>query len=146
MWNAIAVWAVKTVAAMIVSAPAIWFGSYWIADYISDKHVKGLAVAVSGLQTSVSDLNSTVTAINTNLSQQLMDLERQRASLAIEIAKEVGRIDGRQGLQERDINYLRESLSRIEKTITEINTNTKVRFTADGGKTFEDITPEDALM
>lgn len=144
--NGVGLWLLKTAASIVLAAPAIWGGAWFISDYVADKHTRGLAVAVETLTTSLSDLDHTVTAINTNLSQQLIDLERQRADLAIEIAREVQKIQGQQGMQGQDINFLRESIDRIDKSLIEINANTKVRYTVDGGKTYESLDAEAALL
>lgn len=143
--NAFWVWLLKTAGSIALTAPIIWGGAYWIADYVSDKYASGLKSSIEGLQSSVSDLNITVTSINTSLSQQLIDLERQRANLAIEIAREVGKLQNQQGVQERDIQYLRDGLDEIKETIKEVSENTKVRLTADGGKTFTTLSASEAL-
>lgn len=88
------IWIIRFAISFVTIGGTALIGSFYVADYVSEKHVRGLTVAVDTLDSSLTNLNNTVTSINTNLSQQLISLERDRAKLAIEIARELQKLQG----------------------------------------------------
>jgi archaellum component FlaC len=137
--NSWTVWIGRLLFSLVSTAAIAWGVSFWVADYVSDKYARGLDRAVETLTVNVSDLAKTVAEINSNLTTQLISLEKERASLAVEIAKEVQKLQGDQSGQAKDIKLSQETINRIEQRIAEIAENTKIRFTVDGGKTFKPI-------
>lgn len=93
------VWAIRLVLTLF-GAGGVAFA---VANYVTNTSRDGLTTSVETLRTTVSDLSATVTAtnnnvvalnqtisnVNSNLASQLLDLERERARLAVEIAREV---------------------------------------------------------
>jgi hypothetical protein len=130
-------WGIRTAISLALGSLVAWGISFAVADYVSDKYATGLTTSVETLTTNLSDLNQTVTQINTNLTQQLISLERDRAELAIEIAREVQKLQGDQDTQAKDIAIMTDTLSRIESSLSKIQSSLRIRFTVDGGKTFE---------
>ncbi|TCD14108.1 hypothetical protein [Oricola cellulosilytica] len=131
-------WLLKTLASIVLAAIPIWVGSFYIADYVAEKQVRGLTTAVETLSVNLSDLNSTVTSINANLSTQLISLERERANLALEIARELRELGGDQGQNNQEIRELRNGMERIEEQIAQIRSSMRIKYTFDGGKTFQE--------
>lgn len=136
------VWIGKLALSLVSTAIVAWGVSFSVADYVADKYFRGLDRAVETLTVNVSDLGKTVSQINTDLTAQLITLEKERAKLAIEIAKEVQKLQGDQSGQAKDIKVLQDTINRIEQRVAEIAENTRIRFTVDGGKTFEPIDSE----
>lgn len=134
-------WLGKTVVAVAVSFATVWGVSFFVADWVSEKHVRGLTVAIDAMKThasdlnqSVSGLNQTIEGLNTNLTNQLLALEKDRSALAQEIAVKVTELQGKQSGSDKDIGQLRDSILKLESRVAVLADALKVKIVFGGGK------------
>ena len=113
---------IKLAIHTVVLVGVAWGISFWVADYVTDKALRGFESSVAGLNTSVKTLSDNVRSVNTELSKQIVDMRKEREAINAAFIKQLEQLRGGDRIQQKDIDYLKDGMQEIKASIEDLKT------------------------